>query len=468
MKLFDKSFGIDFREDKLILTFLKKFFGRITLIDYGIYPIAPISRKEEREAQLLSLINQFALKNQINRGKVSISILREKVIGRFIKLPVSTKENLRKVIEYEASKYTPFERGEVYFDYNILKEDKKWIHLFAVFVKKTEVDSYLSLLKKIGIHTHSVQIPTTSAINLFFYERKIKNHPFILIDFEDSFFEINLINGKNDWKESLCFPLPEEEKELEIIDIIRRSLRKNESLPHITSFVYGLGASEERIRSIKKEFQVSFPSLDRINLKKLDLFPSKIYPSIGIPLQGLIRTKVDINLLPLEMRKKVREIWRPLFFTFIIIALLLSTAWGLGIFIRYRNELNIINSEIKKRKPAIESLDNLRKKTEDLKKNILEFEKIRGEEVSKVLILKELTRILPSNAWIWNLKYKGGELEISGFAESASDLIPILDKSPLFEKVEFLAPVTKERQIGIEPGKERERFKIKAKIERGR
>ena len=56
-------------------------------------------------------------------------------------------------------------------------------------------------------------------------------------------------------------------------------------------------------------------------------------------------------------------------------------------------------------------------------------------------------------------------MEISGFADSASDLISLLDKSPLFEKVEFLAPVTKERDRRIGGDKEKERFKIKLRLE---
>jgi len=56
-------------------------------------------------------------------------------------------------------------------------------------------------------------------------------------------------------------------------------------------------------------------------------------------------------------------------------------------------------------------------------------------------------------------------MEVSGFADSASDLIPLLDRSPLFEKVEFLAPVTKERERRAGVDKERERFKIKMRLE---
>ncbi len=89
-------------------------------------------------------------------------------------------------------------------------------------------------------------------------------------------------------------------------------------------------------------------------------------------------------------------------------------------------------------------------------------------EVSKIEILEEVTQLLPSTVWVWNLKYTGKELEISGFADSSSDLIPLFDKSPLFEKVEFLAPVTKERDRKMGVDKEKERFKIKMGLEGGR
>lgn len=131
----------------------------------------------------------------------------------------------------------------------------------------------------------------------------------------------------------------------------------------------------------------------------------------------------------------------------------------------YRKEREAVNAEIKKRRPAVEVLEKLQKQRDDYRKEIAELNQIRLGEISKVEVLEELTRLLPNTTWIWNLKYNGKEMELSGFADSASELIPLLDKSPLFEKVEFLAPVTKEMQMRGDGNKEKERFKVKAKIE---
>jgi len=469
MVISDLSFGIDFKPNHLILTLLKKSFRRMILVDCEIHPLVAESQKGEREVQILNLINTFIFKTRLNKERTSISIPREKSVVRFISLPMATKENLRKVVEYEVPKYTPFEREEVYFDYQILKEEKDWLRLFAVFVKKTEVDPYLSLLKKIGIEPISIQIPSAAAFNLFQYHKGAKEGDVsVLLDVTEPFFEMNLLQGK-DWQESFHLPLPPEKKESKMLNTLKRSGLKEDLFPKSTFYVYGLDMDENLLVTLKESGQIKgafLPPLNQIEAEKEKL-PAlqKIYASIGVPLKGLINTQVDLNLLPVEMRKKVREIGRPLSAVLTFIALALALTWGVGVYQRYSNELNAINTEIKKRKPEVEAVDKLQKKKEELGKEIFELRKIKSEETSKIEILKELTQLMPNTAWIWNFKYNGKEIEINGFADSASDLIPLLDKSPLFEEVQISAPVTKEKQMRPEGEKEKERFKIKAKLE---
>ncbi len=463
----DKSLGVDFKQDHLVLTLLKRSFARIDLMDYGIYPISPDAQKEEREAQIISLVNTFISKHQISRERVSIAVPREKVIARFIKLPIAAKENLGKVLEYELPKYTPFEKGDIYFDYCLLKEEKDWLHLFAVFVRKAEIDAYLSLLKKMGIQPLSIQIPSVAALNLFLFNKGgSEGETSVLVDVADPFLEMNFVQGK-DWRESLHLSLPKNEKETKIISTFKRSA---EVYPpsNSTFFVYGFAADETILKSLKEADQlkgVFFPPMDRIQGEPERLKSSRIYASIGVSLKGLISPRVDLNLLPPELRKKVRQIGKPLLILLTSLAVFFGLTWGAGTFMHYRKEWKAVNAEIKKRRPAVEALEKLQKQRDDFRKEMAELDQIRSGEISKVEVLEELTRLLPTTTWIWNLKYNGKEIELSGFADSASDLIPLLDRSPIFEKVEFLAPVTKEMQMRGDGNKEKERFKIKAKLE---
>jgi Tfp pilus assembly protein PilN len=463
------GFGIDFRKNHLILTLLKKSFNKLTLVDYEVHSLLPENQKEEREIQILNLINTFISKYNLKKEKGFLSIPREKTVVRFITLPATTKENLRKVIEYEVPKFTPFEREEIYFDCQILKEGKEELRLIAVFIKKIELDFYLILLKKIGVEPVSIQIPPIGALNLFSYHHGPQESEIsVLFDVAESSFEMNLIQ-KKDWRESFHLPLPQEDRESKMINTFNRSGLEEASNPSATFYVYGWESNEALLTRLKEanSIKAAFPPpLHRIDIGKKDPHElHKIYGSLGIPLQGLINAPLQINLLPIEMRKKVRQIGKPLFVVLSLLALLLALSWGTGAFFYYRNELEAINSEIKARKPEVETIEGLQKRNGALQKEISEMGKIKLGEPSKIAILNELTQLLPNTVWIWNLKYDGKEIEMNGYADSASDLISLIDKSPLFERVEFSAPVIKERQMRPEGDRERERFRIKVRIE---
>lgn len=462
------SLGIDFRPNHLILTLLKKSFRRIGLVDYEIHALVPEHQREEREAQILSLVNTFISQHHLDKKRVSISFPREKAMLRFITLPSAAKENLRKVVEYETPKYTPFEKDDVYFDYQVLKEDSEGLHLIVVFMKKAEVDPSLSLLKKIGIEPLSIQIPTVGAINLFYFnEGPNKQEISVLLDIAGPFFEMNLIQGE-DWQESFHLPLSDERKELRILNTFKRSGLKEESFAKSEFFVYGFDTDPTLLAALKELNQIKAiapPPLNQIELGEKNPIPYHIYPSIGVPLCGLVRTSLGLNLLPLEMRKKMRQVGKPLLIIVASLALLLILLWGGGTLIQYGNELDTVNAEIKRRKPEVEAVEKLQKQKDNCCTEMSELDKIRLGEISKIAMLEELTKLLPETVWIWSLKYNGKEVELSGFADSASDLIPLLDRSPLFEKVEFLAPVTKEIQPRGDGSKEKERFRIKMRLE---
>jgi Tfp pilus assembly PilM family ATPase len=121
MSLFYSSLGIDFKTNHLILSLLRKSFRKLRLVDYRVYPLWTEGQREVQEAQWISLITTFISKNEVSKDRVSVSIPREKTLVRFLRLPIATKENLRKVLEYESPKLTPFDKEDFCFDYQLLK-----------------------------------------------------------------------------------------------------------------------------------------------------------------------------------------------------------------------------------------------------------------------------------------------------------------------------------------------------------
>ncbi|MCX8119135.1 MAG: pilus assembly protein PilM [Desulfobacterota bacterium] len=462
------AIGIDLRPRHLILTLLKRSFGRVRVVDYAIHPIAPEEDREEREAQVIGAIPPFLARHSLRRDRIHVSLPREKAIARFIRLPAATRENLRKVLEYELPKYTPFKADEVYFDYHLLREEKEWLTLFAAFVRRSEIESSLSLLKKVGIRPISIQISTVSALNHFFYNRPSSDgEASVLLELFPPFLEMNLLRG-SEWEESFHFHYHPDHWPAEVIRIWERSGLRPASGQSVRWFLFGEEGEEKNLTLLKEsagQENVFRPPIDRLKWKgdRRDL--GLLYPSIGAPLSGLVKPRIELNLLPEELRERRRKIGRPLLLILLCLFGLFGVRQGMTLYSQQREELASISEEVRRRKPEVEALEKIQKEKEALAKEISELEKFQSEEVSKIDILKELTSLLPETAWLWNLKYNGRELELSGYADSASDLIQIFDKSPLFEKVEFLAPVTKERFMRPDGSQEKERFRLRVRLE---
>ena len=59
--------------------------------------------------------------------------------------------------------------------------------------------------------------------------------------------------------------------------------------------------------------------------------------------------------------------------------------------------------------------------------------------------MKELTKILPETAWLFGLSIADNRLEIQGYADSSTQLIPQLEASPLFANARYISTITKAR-----------------------
>jgi Tfp pilus assembly protein PilN len=91
---------------------------------------------------------------------------------------------------------------------------------------------------------------------------------------------------------------------------------------------------------------------------------------------------------------------------------------------------------------------------ERARREVATLRSFQTQGVRPLPVLQELTDTLPPDAWLTNLSVDRAGLELGGFANAASQLIPLLEASPGLERVEFTSPVTK--------GRDREQFRLRA------
>ena len=96
----------------------------------------------------------------------------------------------------------------------------------------------------------------------------------------------------------------------------------------------------------------------------------------------------------------------------------------------------------------------------EIESTVEALQKIKTDDISKLDILKELTLLIPEGMWLTRFSYderkEKKKIEISGYADTASEIIPILEESELFEDVKFKSSIVKDK------GKDKERLNVEA------
>jgi len=175
--------------------------------------------------------------------------------------------------------------------------------------------------------------------------------------------------------------------------------------------------------------------------------------ALAVAMAGTRRAR-PLDLLPLNLRP--RRLTRAQTLTAGIAAA--TVLVGLGALlvpgVREQRYLSRINAEITRVDPEVKGVERVVRELERKRKLVATVAGIEAAAMRPLPVLRELTDLLPSDAWLTTLSLDQKGVELTGQAAAASALIPILENSPKLERVEFVSPVTR--------GREKEQFRIRA------
>src|SRR5206468_4293158 len=161
-----------------------------------------------------------------------------------------------------------------------------------------------------------------------------------------------------------------------------------------------------------------------------------------------------LDLIPPALRR--RRLTRSQWITVGVLAasLVLSIAALLVPGYREHRRLETLSGEIGRIDSGVRSVERIVAELERKRQLLAAVQNIEASAVRPLPLLRELTEILPGDAWLTMLSLDAKGVELTGQAAQASVLIPLLENSPLLERVEFASPVTR--------GRDREQFRIRA------
>ena len=110
---------------------------------------------------------------------------------------------------------------------------------------------------------------------------------------------------------------------------------------------------------------------------------------------------------------------------------------------RTERYLGRLTEEIRRLDPEVSAVDAQAAERTRSRRVLAGLESVQRASLPALPLLRELTEALPDTAWLQVLNVDREGVELTGQADAASQLIPLLEASRWLERVEFTSPVTK-------------------------
>lgn len=457
--------GIDIRGSLLCHALLSQAFGRVQLLDWGIekLPAEEQDRPEVLREKLAGLMARLPKRPAF----VTVGMPRRLVTMRSISMPAVGEEELRGILDYEVERHIPFHLEEVQYDFQVLERDAEKATVLLAAARKEEIGRYLALLQEAGITPTALGVSTFASFNALFYNQDRGAEPLrALIDLQDGEAELGLAK-QGIFRYSRYVTLgPSAPLDLLIPELsaLFAHIEANGGQYAGRISVAGAGAGRgDLLRHLAERtgLEVEFlQPFQRIKARGVDpQVAHSLGASVGLALNGLAALSLDIDLLPKESVPPRRDQSLVMALRLLtLIAVLGLTYLGTSAF-RERRALTELTGTLNRVQAEAAKVELLKGEVGALAGQITTLEKIDREETRKLDVLKELISVLPKGVTLTLFLVDGREMRLGGsISGSASDLIAVLEQSPVFENVGFASPVASR-------GTESQEFQIKALLE---
>ncbi|MBI4654629.1 MAG: PilN domain-containing protein [Nitrospirae bacterium] len=481
-----KSLCISIEKAAISLAYGTRFLTRIKINALRSYPLKEegYPQPEELASTVTLMVSELKAVNPVRnrrwgflsngvKAEITLSIPKKWVVIKKVELPITAKENLKRVMSYEMDRLTPFSSEEALYDFRILKEDDKNIIILLVAVRADLANKYMDLLRGKGIYVSRLSVNLSGLGCLSHYIDKNRDSIFVEIDeneyegalFTDGsiaeVFRGNFSQGNDSSSEiqkvetilKEIAPLAETAKS----GSIRRGGKERQT-PQLMISLKNIDLSFGEMLKLKTDLPVKIFGETDIKLKIPDSQKHLPYAAIGGVLEELRQEAKGFNLLKKRVYGRQKT---PLFFTIILLLIIvaLGVVYTLMPLKIEEKRLGKIDSEIAIRKGDIKKFEWLTKDIKEIQKEISDIRSLKESRPMALDILRELTTILPKNAWLTRMHITENTAEVEGYAGSATGLLSKLEASRYFKKVELSSPAFKDIKKGVD------RFSIRMEIE---
>ena len=157
--------------------------------------------------------------------------------------------------------------------------------------------------------------------------------------------------------------------------------------------------------------------------------------TVTIPVEGVVKRRHRGN--------NAIKLWATL-------TIVLAVAAATMPLIRLMSLSETLAVAVQQAKAEAETTRSLQDEVDRLSRGMNVIARAKAEASSPLAILQDLSRLLPDGTWVVQFSIVGDEVILEGRTDSSARLVGLLEASPLFESVKYLAPVTRDAREGLE------------------
>ncbi|HLK88923.1 MAG TPA: PilN domain-containing protein [Polyangia bacterium] len=450
--------GIYVGAHEVALAHVTKRFFQVRLRNARTYPLPGTDRPAERRQALAQAVATFAQEHRVDTRRATLCLSRAEAAFNRVLLPAAAAENVGQVIEYEIEHLIPLPREQVYFDFSARPLGQDRLEVLLMCIPREVVRGYLDALEEAFVRPRGIVLASTAIADYVAFCRGQERCSLGLVLAAAGGIELALVNDGR----LVASQLLPEDRGVEAAAVERSLARElsdaalaGEDVPlYRWQLANGTGPPAPDLGD------GDLPALAAGRLEAPPEFLTApepgLLPAVGAALGAVREATVPMNLLPAEGRRRSEEGLSLTTVVLVGVAALLLLVWGGSALVKDELLRRQIQEQVAAVQPQVRAAKALQDEIAALQHHLAIL--TAGQDHRVTLLLKELTELVPADAYLTSLNLRAGRLTIDGQARSASDLIAALEKSRHFKNVSFTSPTTRSG--------DKERFSIVAEVEK--
>jgi general secretion pathway protein L len=451
--------GIYVGAHEVALAHLRKRLFQVTVRGTRTVALPGADQPDERRQALTRAVAEFTGAGGVDARRTVLCVPRSEAAFNRVLLPAAARENLAQVLEYELENLIPLPRDEIFYDYSMRDSGEDRIEVLLMCIPRHVVQGYLDALEQAAVRPRGVVLASTAIADFLAFCRGDGASPLGLVVTVPDATEIALVRDGR-LVSSQLLPARRFPDAAALERSVARQLAETaltaESVP---LYCWGLAnGAGPPLSSLPGECDLLSLARGRLEAPE-EFFASAdpaVLPAVGAALEAVREGTVPLNLLPAEQRKGYDEGLSLATVLLVGLSSLLLLVWGGSVLVKDALLRRQLQAQIEAIEPQMRSVKKVQAEVDQLQKELDALGESHEPQVTP--LVKELTELIPADAYLTGFNLRGERLTLDGMARSASDLITALGKSKRFKNVNFASPTTKQG--------DKERFSIVAEVVR--